>query len=76
MTAMYQGEGGPMSVVGQAMQGQLPKPVAAMSQGSQGPVMSDLQNMMANEQRQHEQMYQYANGNGSNGNVPLGQASF
>ena len=69
MTAMYQGEGAPMGAVGQAIRGQLPKPVAAMSQGSEGPVMSDLQMMQNDERRQHEQNYIYEQGH-NDGSAP------
>lgn len=77
MTAsMFQGEGGYMDVVGNKPQAHPPGMTPAMSQGSEGPVMSDLQTMMANEQKQHESTYRYANGNGNGGNMPLGNPSF
>lgn len=56
-----------MQMVGQEMQGQLPKPIAAMSQGSAGPVMSDMQMMQNDERRQHEQNYIYENGHNDHG---------
>lgn len=67
MTAMFQGEGTPMAAVGGMFQGQMPKPVAAMSQGSEGPVMSDMQMMQNDERRQHEQNYIYENGHNDHG---------
>lgn len=82
MTAsMYQGEGGYMDVVGQKPKGNLPQMnnlagrVGALKQGSIGPVKSDLQNMMENEQKQHEQSYRYAHGH-NDGSSALGNASF
>lgn len=67
MTAsMFQGEGGYTQVVGQPR---------AMKQGSEGPTMSDLQFMQANERKQHEQAYIYENGH-NDGSAPLGEASF
>lgn len=62
MTAMYQSEGQYMSAVGSKMKTRLPGPVAALKQGSEGPVMSDLQRMLADERKQHEQHYIYENG--------------
>ena len=77
MTAsMFQGEGGYTSVVGKNPHGQLPHPpVQALKEGSVGPVMSDLQNMMQHEQKQHEQSYIYAHGH-NDGSAPLGKPSF
>lgn len=63
MTAsMFQGEGGYTSVVGENPHGRLPHPPHAIERGSEGPTMSDLQFMMANEKKQHEDAYRYANG--------------
>jgi hypothetical protein len=71
MTAsMYQGSGLYNSVVGEKMKGHLPGPHPALKQGSEGPTMSDLQFMMQNEQKQHEQNYLYARGHNDHG---LGQ---
>ncbi len=68
MTAsMFQGEGGFTSVVGQDRKGHLPGPVPALSKGSEGPVMSDLQRMLHDEKLQHQQHYQYANGHNDHG---------
>jgi len=75
MTAVYQTSAGPMSVVGQMSQGQLPRPIAAMSQGSAGPVMSDLQMMQNDERRQHEQNYIYEKGH-NDGSAPGWRSSF
>lgn len=86
MTAsMFQGEGGYMSAVGEKMKTHLPEPVArvenargrvaALKQGSVGPTMSDMQFMMENERKQHEDSYRYAHGHNDD-NVPLGNASF
>lgn len=76
MTAsMFQGEGGYTSVVGQAPKGRIPKPVAAMKQGSAGPTMSDMQIMQQNERKQHEQAYIYEHGH-NDGSAPLGNPSF
>ena len=76
MASMFQGEGGYTSVVGEQANGKLPQPVMAMKQGSQGPTMSDMQFMMENERKQHEDAYRYAHGSHASDNVPLGQASF
>ena len=77
MTAsMFQGEGGYMSAVGQKMKTHLPGQTFAMKQGSEGPTMSDLQFMMENERKQHEDSYRYSHGAHANDNVPLGEASF
>ena len=60
MTAsMYQGEGGITEVVGKKMGGNLPKPMT--------PAKSDLQFMLDNERKQHEQAYIYANGHNDHG---------
>lgn len=69
MTAsMFQGEGQYTPVVGQNPQGQLPHPpIQALAQGSQDSALSDLQQMLANEQEQHQQAYQYANGHNDHG---------
>lgn len=77
MTAsMYQGEGGYMSVVGEKPMGKLPHPpIQALKQGSVGKTSSDLQFMMENERKQHEDGYRYAHGHNDD-NVPLGKASF
>lgn len=77
MTAsMFQGEGDYMSVVGEKMKGHLPRPVAALKQGSVGPTMSDLQFELENERKQHQQAYDYEHGSHANDNIPLGKASF
>lgn len=77
MTAsMFTGEGGYQSVVGEKMKTHLPKPIAALKQGSNGPTMSDLQFEMENERKQHEDSYRYAHGSHAMDNVPLGNASF
>jgi len=69
MTAsMFQGEGGYTSIVGEKRRGH--PPVQALKQGSFGPTMSDLEFMMHNEQKQHEDSYKYANGHNDHG---LGQ---
>lgn len=76
MTAsLFQGEGGYMSVVGENPTAKLPKPIAAMKQGSEGPVRSDLQQMQHDERKQHEDTYRYENGHNDD-NTPLGQPSF
>lgn len=77
MTAnLYQGQGDHMSAVGQEMKTRLAGPVKALKQGSEGPTMSDMQFMMENERKQHEDAYRYAHGSHANDNVPLGKASF
>lgn len=71
MTAsMFQGEGQYTDVVGAPT-----KPIAALSQGSQGVTMSDLQLMQQNERKQHEQAYIYENGH-NDGSAPGWEASF
>lgn len=66
--AMFQGESGVQDVVGRAIKGAMPR---GLSQGSVGgPVMSDLQNILANEKAQHQQSYGYAYGHNDHG---LGQ---
>lgn len=72
---MYQGHGDHMSVVGDEMKTRLAGPVKALRQGSVGPTMSDLQFMMENERKQHEDSYRYAHGHNDD-NIPLGKASF
>jgi len=72
---MFQGEGGYMSTVGEEMKTHLPGMTPAMKQGSEGPVMSDLQFMQNNERKQHEQNYIYEHGH-NDGSAPLGEASF
>lgn len=69
MTAsMFQGEGGYTSVVGQKRKGRLPHPpIQALKQGSEGPTMSDLQFMMENERKQHEDSYRYEHGHNDHG---------
>jgi hypothetical protein len=87
MTAsMFQGEGGYMSAVGEKMKTRLAGPVpelankvgrfAALKQGSVGPTMSDMEFMMENERKQHEDAYRYAHGSHASDNIPLGKASF
>lgn len=76
MTAsLYQGSGDYTSVVGQNPTGQLPKPIAALKQGSEGPTMSDMQFELENERKQHQQAYDYAHGHAQD-NIPLGTPSF
>lgn len=71
MTAsLYQGQGDYTKVVGQKLQGRLPGPIAALKQGSVGPVMSDMQVMMKDEAKQHEQAYRYQHGH-NDGSAPL-----
>lgn len=66
--AMFQGEGGYQDVVGQAVKGAFPRPpIQGLSQGSEGPVMSDLQNMMSDEQKRHMDSYIAANGHNDHG---------
>jgi hypothetical protein len=72
---MFQGEGDYMSTVGEEMKTHLPGPVPALKQGSVGRTTSDLQFMMDNEQKQHEDTYRYAHGH-NDGSAPLGQPSF
>lgn len=68
MTAMFQGEGGYTSVVGENPRGQLPHPpIQAMKQGSEGPTKSDMQFMQDNERKQHEDTYIYENGHNDHG---------
>jgi len=45
-------------------------PVKALKQGSVGPVMSDLQNMLHTERKQHQEAYGYQHGHNDHG---LGQ---
>lgn len=84
--SMYQGSGQPMSAVGERMKTKLPQEVAAklrntqgrfgaLSQGSVGPTMSDLQRMQADERKQHQQAYEYEHGH-NDGSAPLGKPSF
>jgi hypothetical protein len=76
MTAsMFQGEGGYMATVGQKMKTHLPGQTPGLKQGSEGPVMSDMQFMQMNERKQHEDTYRYEHGHNDD-NVPLGSASF
>lgn len=72
MTAsMFQGEGGYTSAVGEKLRARLPHPpIQALKQGSVGRTTSDLQFMMENERKQHEDTYRYANGHNDHG---LGQ---
>jgi hypothetical protein len=83
---MFQGAGQHMSAVGSKMKTKLPQQVAAklrndqgrygaLSQGSVGPTMSDLQEMQNNERKQHEQNYIYEHGH-NDGSAPLGKPSF
>ncbi len=66
--AMFQGEGGYTSVVGEKVRGRLPHPpIQALKQGSFGSTRSDLQEMMENERKQHEEQYRYANGHNDHG---------
>lgn len=82
---MYHGHGMPTAVVGQKMKTRLSGPnpelandrgrLAALKQGSVGPTMSDLQFMLENERKQHQQAYNYAHGH-NDGSAPLGKPSF
>jgi hypothetical protein len=84
--SMFQGEGGYMSAVGEKMKTKLPGPnpklmnaqgrIAMLKQGSVGPTMSDMQFMMENERKQHEDSYRYSHGSHASDNVPLGNPSF
>lgn len=69
MTAsMFQGEGGYTSVVGENPMGKLPHPpIQALKQGSVGEAMSDLQFMLQNEKRQHEEAYKHEFGHNDHG---------
>jgi hypothetical protein len=71
---MYQGEGQHMDVVGNKKKGHLPKSLSALRKGSVGPTMSDLQVMLENERKQHEQQYVYQKGH-NDGSAPLGRGS-
>lgn len=62
---MFNGSVGPMGA--NAPVGQLPSQVEATPQGSLGPTMSDLQIMLKNEQAQHQDAYNYANGHNDHG---------
>lgn len=73
--SLYQGSGDYTDVVGNTMRAALPKPVAALKMGSNGPTMSDLQFMQQNERKQHEQNYIYEHGH-NDGSAPLGTPSF
>ena len=59
-TDLFQGSSG-------QYQAQFGGPIKALKQGSVGPVMSDLQNMLADERRQHQEAYGYANGHNDHG---------
>lgn len=78
MTAnLYQGTGNYVSVVGKNPHGKLPHPpIQSLKEGSEGPTMSDLQFMLHNERKQHEDTYRYEHGSHSGENVPLGESSF
>lgn len=68
MTAsMFQGEGMNTSVVGRKTKTKLGGPVAALKQGSEGPVMSDLQRMLSDERKQHMDSYRYQHGHNDHG---------
>ncbi len=67
MTAMFTSPGGYTSSVGENPKGKLGGPVQALKQGSVGPTMSDLQVMLENERKQHEQHYIYQNGHNDHG---------
>jgi hypothetical protein len=61
MTAnMFQGS---QQIVGENPQGHLPGSFKALKQGSEGETMSDLQFMLNNEKKQHQQRYNYEFGN-------------
>jgi hypothetical protein len=65
---LYQGEGNYNAVVGKNPHGRLPHPaIQALSQGSFGPVKSDMQVMADNERKQHEQTYIYEHGHNDHG---------
>ena len=68
MSAMLDGQGTSQQVVGEKTSGQLPHPpIQALSQGSVGPTMSDMQFMMNNERKQHEDTYRYEFGHNDHG---------
>lgn len=73
--SLYQGSGDYTPVVGENINTRLGGPIAALKQGSVGPVMSDMQLMQQNERKQHEQNYIYENGH-NDGSTPLGTPSF
>lgn len=53
---------------GSKPKGKLPGPrIQALKQGSEGGTMSDLQFMLHNERKQHEQNYIYENGHNDHG---------
>jgi hypothetical protein len=55
-------------VVGERTKGMLPHPaIQALAQGSIGHVASDLQVMMENERKQHQDAYQYEHGHNDHG---------
>ena len=64
---LYQGSGQHTSSVGERMKTRLAGPIAALKQGSGGPVMSDLQVMQADERKQHQQAYIYEHGHNDHG---------
>lgn len=85
-SSMYQGHGQHQDVVGSKRTGHLPVRdslllnargrIEALKQGSVGDTMSDMQRMMSEEQKQHQQTYNYAHGSHRDDNLPLGEPSF
>ncbi len=67
MTSMFQGNRNAQQVVGEESKGHLPGPFNALKQGSEGRTMSDLQFMLHNENKQHQEAYGYANGHNDHG---------
>lgn len=71
MTSPFVGPIQPMEAVGVKAKGRLPGPaIQPLVDGQVNKPMSELQHMMADEQRQHEQGYIYAHGHNDHG---LGQ---
>lgn len=56
-----------MEVVGPKKKAHLPGMTPALKQGSEGHTTSDLEFMMENERKQHEDSYKYANGHNDHG---------
>lgn len=68
MSAMLDGQGRNMEVVGQKLKGELPHPpIQGLKQGSVGETMSDMQAMQQNERKQHEDNYKYEFGHNDHG---------
>lgn len=76
MTAnMYQSNRGNMSVVGEEIKKRLPGPITILQEEVVEPTMSDLQLMMENERKQHENAYRYEYGH-NDGSAPGWESSF